>query len=158
MSHRPWHRRALPLALAASLCLPFIASGQGIPKDRTPLPTNLGEITALRTAYVEAFNAKDAKALAAMYTANAIMIANNGSQIEGGPAISKLFADSAATWPHAVVKSSGVRLYGNMAIDVGTWTVHPKAGGELVSRYLVVLRKDMKGWKIGYSADVPLSK
>ena len=158
MSQGPWYRRALPLALAASLCIPFIASGQGIPKDRAPLTTTLGEISALRTAYVDAFNAKDAKALSAMYTTNAIIISADGSQTEGGPAISKMFADSAANWPHAVVKSSGLRLYGTTAVDVGTWTVHPKAGGEMVSRYLVVLRKDMKGWKLAYSANAPMSK
>ena len=156
MSHRLWYRYAL--ALAVSVGAPLIAVGQGIPKDRTPLTTTVGEIAALRTAYVDAFNAKDANALSAMYTATATVIEVSGVQTVGAAAIGKLFADSAATWPHAVVKSSSLKVYGSTAVDVGTWTVHPKAGGEFVSRYLVVLRKDMKGWKLEYSAGVPVPK
>ena len=156
MLHRPWYRYAL--ALAVSLCAPVLAVGQGIPKDRTPLPTTIGDIAAVRTAYVTAFNAKDAKAVSAMYTATATVIEASGVQTVGAAAIGKLLADSAATWPHAVVKSSSLKVYGSTAVDVGTWTVHPKAGGEFVFRYLVVLRKDINGWKLEYSAAVPVAK
>ena len=158
MSHHPWYRRAVPLALAVSLSVPAVAAGQGIPEPHAPVSTTLGDIAALRTAYVDAFNAKDAKAVSAMYTPDAIVIGVDGSQTVGAAAIAKMNADSAANWPHGVVASFATKVYGATAVDIGTWTVHPKAGGEFVSRYLVVLRHGIKGWKVHYLVNVPMAK
>jgi uncharacterized protein (TIGR02246 family) len=158
MSRHPWYRHAVPLALAVSLFIPAIAAGQGIPAGHVPLSSTLGDIAQLRAAYADAFNAKDAKALTAMYTADAISIGADGRQTVGARAIGKMFADSAPTWPHAVVSSDTVRVYGSTAIDVGTWTVHPKEGGDIVNRYLVVLRHGIHGWKLQNVAVVPVPK
>jgi uncharacterized protein (TIGR02246 family) len=158
MSRHPWYRHAVPLAMALSLYVPAVAAGQGVPEPHVPISTTLGDIAELRAAYVDAFNAKDAKAVAAMYTADAISIGVDGSQTVGARAIGKMFADSAANWPHAVINSVSLKVYGATAVDVGTWTVHPKAGGEMVSRYLAVLRHDVKGWKLQYVANVPVPK
>ena len=158
MSRHLWYRCAAPLALAASLFIPAIAVGQGVPEPHVPVSTTLGDIAAMRAAYVDAFNAKDAKAASAMYTADAVLLNADGSQTIGMRSIAKLFADSAANWPHAVATSNSVKVYGNTAIDVGTWTVHPMTGGEMVSRYLAVLRHGVNGWKVQSVALVPVPK
>jgi ketosteroid isomerase-like protein len=154
MSLRNWYRRAIPLVLAASVLVPSIAAGQGIESPRIPLRTALNDISTLRTAYVDAFNGKDSKALLALYADDAIAVNNEGI-MKGKAAIAKGMGD-AANWPHAVLKSDSVRVYGSTAVDVGTWTTHPAEGGEVVAHYLVVLRHDISGWKLSYVADVPM--
>lgn len=155
--HR-WCRHALPLALAVGFSLPAIAAAQGIPAAHVPLSTTLGDIATLRNGYVEAWNAKDANAVSAMYTSDAVVIDVDGTEVSGWKAIAKKNEDGAANWPHAVVNSHSVKVYGATAIDVGTWTVHPKEGGENVYRYLVVLRHGVKGWKLQNVAVAPVPK
>lgn len=158
MSYCPSYRLVVPLALAVSLYVPAVAAGQGVPTPHAPVSTTLGDIATLRSAFVDAFNAKNATALNALYTTDAIAIGPDGSQTVGATAIGKMNTDSAATWPHAVVASFSTQVYGSTAVDVGTWTVHPKAGGEFVYRYLVVLRHDVKGWRLHYVVNVPVAK
>ena len=147
-------RAAVPLVVATA-ALASAAHAQGVEPNRTPLRTTLAEIGTVRTEYVDAFNKKDAKAVAAMYTSNAVQIQADGTVINGGAAIAEGMAKEAPTWPHAVIKSDTVYVYGSTAVDMGTWTVHPKEGGEVVSRYITVLRKDMRGWKLANVVVVP---
>lgn len=154
MSLRNWYRRAVPMVLAASVLVPSIAAGQGIESPRIPLRTALNDIATLRTSYADAFNGKDADAVNATYTDDAIVLNADGSLAKGRAEIAKAMGD-ASDWPHAVIHSDSVRVYGSTAVDVGTFTMHPAEGGELKHRYLVVLRHDMNGWKIAYAADVP---
>jgi uncharacterized protein (TIGR02246 family) len=156
MSLRNWYRRAVPLVLAASVLVPSIAAGQGIDTPRIPLRTALNDLATLRTSYVDAFNGKDAKAVAALYTDDAVMITRDGAMLAGRAEIAKGMDQDAANWPHAVIKSDSTRVYGATAVDVGTWTEHPAEGGEVVTRYIAVMRHDMNGWKLAYVADVPV--
>lgn len=82
LRHR-WHRQGIMLAAVAVLALPAVVTAQGIAANHVPLSTTLGDIAKLRSAYVEAFNAKDAAALGAMFTADATMIQADGSTISG---------------------------------------------------------------------------
>jgi hypothetical protein len=41
-------------------------------------------------------------------------------------------------------------------VDFGTVKLHPKAGGEEVSRYMAVLRRGLHGWKLASVAQVPV--
>ena len=154
MSLRNWYRRAVPVVLAATVLVPSIAAGQGIETPRIPLRTALNDIATLRSSYVDAFNGKDSKALMNLYSDDAIVVTSEGVST-GKDAIAKGMGD-AGNWPHAVVKSDSVRVYGATAVDVGTWTTHPAEGGEMKSHYLVVLRHDMNGWKVAYVAEVPV--
>ena len=149
MPGRILFRAALSFVFAA-VALPTVVSAQGVPADRARLRTALSDIATLRTAYVDAFNQKDAKALAAFYTADGILIQPDGNLIQGREALAKAMADSAPQWPHAVIKSDTTRVYGSTAVDMGTWTEHPTGGGERVARYVTMLRRDMSGWKIAH--------
>ena len=146
MSRTAWLSRAVPLVLALGLALPSVAAAQGIEEPRIPLRTALSELATMRTEYVEAFNKKDAAAVAAMYESDATVILGDG--LVKGDAIGAAMAEAAPNWPHAVIASDTVRVYGNTAVDVGTWTVHPAGGGEQVFLYQTVSRRGMSGWKI----------
>lgn len=154
MSRSRWSTRAVPLLLSFALTAPSVAVAQGIEEPRIPLRTALAELSTLRTEYVDAFNRKDAAAVASMYDSDATLISDQGS-MKGGEAIREMMTTEAPTWPHAVIASDTVRVYGNTAVDVGTWTVHPADGGEMVMRYMSVLRRSMSGWKLVSVAVVP---
>jgi uncharacterized protein (TIGR02246 family) len=137
--------RAMVLSV---LLLPTPLLAQGIERDRARLRTALDDLGTFRTEYTEAYNRKDAAAVTAMYADDAIVVQSDGSLLVGSEAIGQSMASSASSWPHGVISSDTTRVYGNTAVDVGTWTTHEAGGGEMVNRYAVVLRRGMQGWKL----------
>jgi uncharacterized protein (TIGR02246 family) len=140
------------LALAA----PSVALAQGVEAPRLPLRTALDELGTLRAEYAEAWNRKDGAAVAAVYAPDAIAIRTDGTVLRGTAEISNWFKDSSA-WPHMVLESDSVKVFGNTAVDVGTVRLHPEGGAEMVAHYLVVLRRNMQNWKIVSAATVPVT-
>ncbi|MGH7584448.1 MAG: nuclear transport factor 2 family protein [Gemmatimonadales bacterium] len=134
-------------AIAAALAVPAMATAQGI-RPHIPVSTTLGDIAKVRAAYVDAYNDRNAPAVNGMYTADAIVLAADGSETSGGPAISRRNLDSATAWQPATMHSAGVKLYGATAVDVGTWTTQPSGGAAIVQRYLAVFRHGVNGWKL----------
>ncbi|HEX5005204.1 MAG TPA: nuclear transport factor 2 family protein [Gemmatimonadales bacterium] len=150
--------RLVALALAAApFAAPSVAHAQ-IPDSMIPLRTVISELNTFRTEYTEYANAKNAKALGAMYDASAVVIRDDGHVLVGGAAIQADLEARAPNFPHFVIKSDTVSSYGATAIDVGTVTMHPAGGGELKNRYLVVLRRTMGKWKIVRVASTPETK
>lgn len=147
---------ALALA-AAPLAAPSVAHAQ-IPDSMIPLRTVISELTTFRAEYADLANAKNAKALGALYDPAAIVIRDDGTTLVGGAAIQADLDARAPNFPHYVIKSDTVSSYGATAIDVGTVTMHPASGGELKNRYMVVLRRTMGKWKIVRLAVTPITK
>ena len=150
-------RTSIPLVLALAFAAPAVVSAQ-IEEPRIPLQTKLSELTRFRTEYAENFNKKDAPAVVAMYSKDVIVINPDGSMTKGLDALRANMTAAATTWPHLVISSDSMAVYGNTAVDVGTATVHPAAGGEEVSSYIVVLRRDMNGWKLIRVVNTPVTK
>lgn len=148
-------RRNASFLLALLAAAPMALQAQ-IPADRVPLRTSLADIGTLRTEYVEAYNRKDAAALSKLFTKDAVSIAADGTVLDGYDAISGAMAAGAPTFPHMVISSDTVQVFGATAIDQGMITTHPAAGGEMKARYMVVLRRDINGWKIHRVTTVPL--
>ncbi len=148
-------RRHASLLLALLAVAPMALQAQ-IAADRVPLRTALADIGTLRTEYAEAYNKKDAAAVAKLYTKDAVSIGADGTVLEGNDAISGALAAGASTFPHMVITSDTVQVFGATAIDQGLATMHPAGGGEIKARYLVVLRRDMNGWKIHRHTTIPL--
>lgn len=134
---------------------PSVASAQ-IEEGRIPLQTALTELFRFRESYGETYNRKDTAALTAMFDVDAIMINDAGVVFKGRAAIGKLIADGAATQPHMVIQSDSLRVYGNTAVDVGTLRLHPAGSPEVVTRYMVVLRRGFNEWKLVYVANTPV--
>jgi uncharacterized protein (TIGR02246 family) len=150
-SFRSW----LSLTVLLVLVAPSLASGQGIERPRVPIRTAIAEIRSLRAGYEAAYNKKDSATVADMYAPDAIVIQGDGSVLVGKDAIRKSLATDAPTWPKMTITSDTVQVFGNTAYDVGTTRSQRSAGGEEVSRYLVVLRRGMKEWTIKSLAVVP---
>ncbi len=148
--------RTAVLSMALTLVLaPTFAHAQ-IDEPRIPLQTKLTELTRFRTEYAENFNKHDAAAVAAMYAPDAILIARTGQVFSGRDQIAHYMTNGTREIPHIIIASDSMVVYGNTAVDTGKLTQHPAAGGELVSHYMVVLRRDMKGWKIMRVSDTPV--
>lgn len=158
MPGRKWSRRVAPLLLTAGLVVPSFALAQGIAPGRTPLRTSLDEIRVVRESYAEAYNRKDAAAVASVYADDAVVVFPDGSMLSGSEAIAAHLKAEAPNWPHLVIKSDTVRVYGNTAVDIGTATMHPKEGAEEISRYMVMTRRGMNGWKVTHVTLVPMAK
>ena len=157
MSCRKWFSRAVPVVLAVGLAAPAALHAQGIDSPRIPLRTVIQDLNTLRTTYASDWNAKDAKAVASHYLDNAILTNDQGERFVGAKAIGDMLAKDAATWPHMVLSSDTVKVYGATAIDFGTVKLHPSGGGELVSKYTAVLHHDMNGWKLVAVQSTPVA-
>lgn len=155
---RSWRsRRAVPMALALSM-LSGIAAAQGVESPHIPLRTVIDQLNSTRSSYMDAFNRKDAAAVAAFYTDDAIVTRPDGSRLMGGKEIGETLKAEAASWPHLVLSSDTVRVYGGTAIDFGTAKMHPADGGERVSHFTAVLRRGLKGWKIAALSQVTVGE
>ena len=145
MMFRPGAAAALLSTLA--FAVPSIARAQ-IPEDAIPLQTLTSEMNRFRVEYADHYNNKDVAALVAMYAPDAIVTLEDGTTHVGREAIKAALTKMAPTFPHLVITSDTLLSFGHTAIDVGTTTMHPQGGGELTSRYLVVLRRPMRDWQI----------
>jgi ketosteroid isomerase-like protein len=149
-------RSCLPLVLALALATPVVARAQ-IEEPRIPLQTKLTEVNRFRTEYAENYNKKDFAAVVAMYAADAIVIGRDGTTMMGIDQIRQALTKDPTNAPHLVITSDSLAIYGNTAVDVGTTKAHPEGGDEQVSRYMVVLRRDMHGWKVVRVSTTPVS-
>ena len=142
---------AVLLALALA---PTLASAQ-IEEPRIPLQTKMGELTRFRAEYADNYNRKDGAAVAGMYADDAVIVTGEGAVIKGGAEI-KTFLGDPAQFPHMVIESQEMTVYGNTAVDIGMVKMHPAGGGELKHSYVVVLRRGMNEWKVVRAAHVPI--
>jgi len=149
-------RSSLPLVLALALATPVIARAQ-IEEPRIPLQTKISEMNRFRTEFAENFNKKDIAAVVGMYSNDIIVVEPTGNVIKGIDGVRAWFTAGAANLPHLVIESDSTAFYGNTAVDVGTAKQHPAAGGEIVTRYLVVLRRDLNGWKLVRVISTPVT-
>ena len=140
---------------AVALLATSLAQAQGVEAPRVPLRTAITEINTLRSEYAGAYNSKAAASLTAMYLPDAVVIRPDGSTLLGQSAIGKAMAEESPTWRQTTIVSDTMRVFGNTAWDVGTFSTQVPEGNMAVSRYLVVLRRGLQGWKISSLAVVP---
>ncbi len=142
-------RALLPASLLLTLTvgLPSVATAQ-IPDSAVKLQTVVSETNRFRVEYAEYVNNKDAKSLAAMYEDDAIVTLESGARQVGKQAVMASITERLPTYPHMVLQSDTLIAYGPTAIDMGTVRLHPTNGGEVVNKYLAVLRRTMGVWRI----------
>ena len=143
---------AVALAVVVGACAP------PPPPDTTAADT--AAINALRDAWVTAYNAADADAVANLYTEDAVDMPSQQPTASGRAAVRDLMASQFATGTAvATVTSDEMQLMGDWAFDRGTFTVNitPAAGGDPVmtgGRYIVILRRQADGsWKLARGID-----
>ena len=91
------------------------------------------DIQAMEDAYAAAEKAKDAAAVAAYYSDNAISYNRNEEPSKGIAAIKERIAQRLAkdtTGNHNVYKVVDLFAEGNMAVEIGSWTILSPSGVE----------------------------
>lgn len=150
--------RLAALVLFAIPLIPPSAAAAQIPDSTVPLQTVVSETNRFRVEYAEYVNNKDLTRLAAMYDAEAIVTFEDGVTRVGKDAIVAVLKERMPDHPHIVITSENLIAYGPTAIDMGSVKLHPAGGGEIVNRYLVVLRRRMGTWSIVRLAVTPTGK
>ena len=84
-------------------------------------------------AWIQAFNQGDAAAIAAMYTADAMVLPPNSESIEGREAIEGFWAAALASGLTGSLEAAESGVDGDLGYKVGTYELH-SAEGELVDR------------------------
>jgi uncharacterized protein (TIGR02246 family) len=128
-------RKWIPWLLALSMALPAVALAADVRKA----------VEAGNARWVAGLAAKDASAIAAVYTEDAILYPPGAGAVSGRKAIGAAFEPMLGA--ALALKTSEVTQSGDHAIETGTWTL---AGpdGKLADdgKYLVVWKKVGKGW------------
>jgi len=105
-------------------------------------------------AFSRAYVAGDSAAVAELYTEDALLMPP-GRDVRGRAAIARFFSTPPDRRPAAHwMESSEVSFHGDVAIDVGRWSLQSEEDAEVVSeRYLLVwLRQADGSWRIAYDA------
>lgn len=111
------------------------------------------EIWKVRDAWVAAAEKKDAAAVAALYSDDAVVVGTDMPATSGRPAIRAAFAKAFPMTTDLKVNSQMTDVSGDLAYDYGTYSEHvspPKGKPMDVSgTFLVTLRRQSDGsWKI----------
>lgn len=152
-------RRTSMLSCAVLVCLQLCATGSalGAEPDAVPLsgPSPVEELAAASRAFSDAYERNDVETIKSLYTEDALLLPP-GTEVRGRENAGEYFR-----WPagrrqlaHAM-KTSRLDVYGNVAIDVGTWHSTSQRGDrEPVASsgtYLVVWHRGADGrWRIQY--------
>jgi uncharacterized protein (TIGR02246 family) len=127
-------------------------------KSAPNLSTDESKIHANVDAFVKAYNARDAKALAPLFAPEAQVVDEEGKTTQGRDAIEKSFAAVFADEPqaHIRVDVESIRFIGSaLAIETGRANVIPTPGeAPDVTQYTVVHVKSQSGqWRMGFVRD-----
>jgi uncharacterized protein (TIGR02246 family) len=114
-------------------------------------------------AFVKAYNARDAKAIAALFTPEGQLLDENDHTTHGRDAIEHAFASVFAGSPQGRIEVhvGSIRLFGSaLAVETGTTHVIDRPGAEPdVTRYTVVHTKSLDGkWKMAFARDTPATQ
>jgi len=147
------HRLFLALCLACSL----LAANARADDDGT------AEVSAATAAWIEAFNARDAQRIAALYAPDAVFWGTISPTLRLTPeAVLEYFQSSVTRRPklRMALVDEHPRIHGDIAINTGAYTSRePRDDGEVVqaSRFTFVYRKQNGRWMIieHHSSRVP---
>ena len=122
--------------------------------------TDLEGLKAMRGEWQAAFDAKDAVAIAALYTANGTVHPPNAKKVKSRPAIQSFWADFMASGSSAAISDTEVNANGDIGYKVGTYMMTDPAGAPLdVGKYVEVWHYIDGRWQMLhdiYNSDMPL--
>jgi uncharacterized protein (TIGR02246 family) len=147
------HRLFLALYLAGSLLAASARADEA----------GTADVSATTAQWIEAFNARDAQRIAALYAPDAVFWGTISPTLRRTPeAVLEYFQSSVARRPklRMTLVDEHPRVYGDIAINTGAYTSRePRDDGEVVqpSRFTFVYRREGGRWMIieHHSSRVP---
>jgi len=145
--------------------LAFVGSMVGLAHAAPPLGADEAAIRAQTASWVKAYNGGDAKAVAALYAEDALLLPPGASGVSGRPAILAFFtkdiAGSKAAGAVFVVPSrTDVGVSGDLGWESGTYKVTVKGAVIETGKFLSVSRKNEEKWfyiRDTWNADAPIA-
>lgn len=117
------------------------------------------EVQKVLDEYQQAWNSGDAKALAAVYTQEAIRIGADGQPIVGRDAIEKSFAKNfAGPWKGTELTLRAGRMATvtpDVRLQEGTYEITGMSGGPAKGRFLNTIVRQGNRWRIASVAAIP---
>ena len=113
-----------------------------------------GEVEQVVGRLEAAFNVRDPTALAALYTADAVLMPPNDLQVQGSDAIQSWFDQALPRLGAIRLWPTATRANGDLAVQVGTFQMTPSStvsgstGIERAGKYLLVLTRAGDRWAI----------
>ena len=117
-------------------------------------------IEAVNVKFGAAWGKKDAAALAALYTANAILLAPNATRVSGSQAILEFWkAALSGAPPVGKLTTAEVEAHGDTAHEVGSYELSA-ADGKVMDKgkYIVIWKREGGQWKMHrdiWNSDMP---
>jgi uncharacterized protein (TIGR02246 family) len=143
------------LALAQDPARPAPARPPQSPTFPTPAPQNSSpDIEQLTRDYEAAFNKGDAKALAGLYTADALRLGLNNEMLRGRAAIEQFYVATvggAATRKLTIRPGRTQLLTADVALTEGTY----QAGDGLSGVYVITMVRQNGQWRLAAVVPVP---
>jgi uncharacterized protein (TIGR02246 family) len=123
----------------------------GLALQATAAPKD--EVAAVTTAWVEAFASHDADRIAALYAPDAVFWGTNSPTIRDTPALIREYFGNLKGRPTVRIEidEQHIRVYGDVAINSGRYTVHEVKDGQPTVRPLrfsFVYRRQEGRWLI----------
>ena len=140
-----------------------VCTAAGVTADDQATPAAEAAIRANVDAFVKAYNARDAKAIAELFTPEGQLLDENDHTTHGRDAIEQAFASVFAASPQGRIEVhvGSIRLFGSaLAVETGTTHVTDRPGAEPdVTRYTVVHTKSLDGkWQMAFARDTSLTQ
>src|SRR5450432_1971255 len=145
-------------ALLACLFFSLAACGT-IGESRDDGTGRRGEVAEATAAWVAAFNSRDPARITALYDADAVFLGTTSPTIRTNPAAVAEYFKDAPKRPDARVSLNDqhVRVFGDLAINSGSYTFSDGKGGSHPARFTFVYRYRNGQWVIvdHHSSRVP---
>ena len=145
--------------LLTCLCLSILPAKSASPQSTAAAKDVDAAIKAIADQYVKATLAGDAKAIAALYTEDAVEMPPNIPAVKGRAAIEQYYAKMLkfkdARMSVFTLNHLETRAVGDTGYDVGTYqqTVTPTSGAALddTGKYTIILKRSGGIWRVAYA-------
>lgn len=138
------------LQLMLLLSAPVAHAQAPLPDIAQPTVVLPGDIRAVLDAYAKAWEARDSKSLAALFTTQGMALPNGDPPAQGAEAIAATYARSAGGALH--LRPIAFHHTGDLAVVVGAFGAGPGTGE--AGKFVLALRRDPQGtWRIAADID-----
>jgi uncharacterized protein (TIGR02246 family) len=135
--------------LAVTLC--FVAAhawAQEPEPEAPPKPSVRDAVDAGNYLFLKAFDARDAKAIAELYTEDARVIAPGAEPAAGRAAIAAFWAGAMQATKSVRLETLSVESDGDLAFEDGVVHLTANDGSESAERYVVVWKRVGRRWHL----------